>query len=255
MKVYRYCLWFIIVLTVIVPGSALNAQEPDAQDLIEGALDYMRGKASISTVTMTIHRPDWEREMTIKAWTKGRDDSLFYITAPPKDEGNGTLLKEGEMWTYNPKINRVVKIPPSMMSQSWMGSDFSNNDLAKSDNIATEYTHTLEGQESRDGHTVYLVKSIPKPQAPVVWGMQTHEIRDDYIVLANEFFDQDQKSVKKMTTSDIQDVDGKLFPMTWKMQQSDAEEEYTLLEYQALEFKDDLPDRRFTLQSLRAPRR
>jgi outer membrane lipoprotein-sorting protein len=204
---------------------------------------------------MTIHRPTWEREMTIKAWTEGRDRSLFYITAPPKDEGNGTLLKEGEMWTYNPKINRVVKIPPSMMSQSWMGSDFSNNDLAKSDDVIEHYTHSIESTETQNGLTVYLVKSLPKPQAPVVWGMQQHRIREDYLVLSQEFFDQDQKSVKKLTTQDIQTVDGKLYPMVWTIRQSENPEKYTRLEHQELEFQDDLPDRFFTLQSLKNPRR
>ena len=80
-------------------------------------------------VLMTIHRPDWQRTMTIKAWTKGQKKSLFFIASPPKDEGNGTLKKGREMWMFNPKVNRVIKVPPSMMSKSWMGSDFSNNDL------------------------------------------------------------------------------------------------------------------------------
>ncbi len=141
------------------------------------------------------------------------------------------------------------------MSQSWMGSDFSNNDLAKSDDVVEHYTHTLEGTETQAGKTIYLLRSIPKPQAPVVWGMQKLKIREDDIVLLQEFFDQDHKSVKKLTTQDIQEVDGKLFPMVWKMQKSDAEEEYTLLEYKELEFQDDLPDRLFTLQALRNPRR
>ena len=250
----RIIVWLIGMFCVIWPFQT-KAQEQDPQALVEAALDYMRGQASVSTVDMTIHRPDWERVMTIKAWTKGREHSMFYITAPPKDEGNGTLLKKGEMWMYNPKINRVIKIPPSMMSQSWMGSDFSNNDLTKSDDIIKYYTHTLEGTETQDGKTVYLIKSTPKPQAPVVWGMQKYKIREDDIVLSEEFFDQDLKSVKKLTTQNIQEVGGKLFPMVWKMQKSDTKDEYTLLEYKELEFENDLPDRLFTLQSLRTSRR
>ena len=112
-----------------------TAHSEDAQALIDAAVEYYRGSASVATVEMTIHRPAWERAMTIKAWTKGIKNSLFTVVAPPKDEGNSTLKRGTEMWTYNPKVNRVIKLPPSLMSQSWMGSDFSNNDLAKSDTI------------------------------------------------------------------------------------------------------------------------
>jgi outer membrane lipoprotein-sorting protein len=128
---------------------------------------------------MTIHRPDWERSLTIKAWTRGEKDSIFFILTPPKDVGNGTLKRGREMWIYNPKVNRVIKLPPSMMSQAWMGSDFSNNDLAKSDSILEDYTHLLEGVETHEGKKVYVVKSTPKPAAPVVWGMQRLKIRED----------------------------------------------------------------------------
>ena len=134
-----------------------NAQAVDARSLVEDSFNYMRGKSSVATVVMTVHRPDWERKMTIKAWTRGRKDSLFYIDSPPKDHGNGTLKKGREMWMYNPKINRVIKVPPSMMSQSWMGSDFSNNDLAKSDSLLTDYTHSIIGTESHNGKKVYSI--------------------------------------------------------------------------------------------------
>ena len=97
----------------------------DAKQLVEDGFNYWRGQASVAVVDMTLHRPDWERTMTIKAWTFGQADSLFRIIAPPKDNGNGTLKKGKEMWMFNPKINRVIKLPPSMMSQSWMGSDLS----------------------------------------------------------------------------------------------------------------------------------
>jgi outer membrane lipoprotein-sorting protein len=106
----------LLTLTFISPCPAL-----DADEIVTAGFHYWRGKASVGTVEMLIHREDWQRSMTIKAWTRGQKDSLFYIAAPPKDYGNGTLKKGREMWIYNPKVNRVVKVPPSMMSQSWMG--------------------------------------------------------------------------------------------------------------------------------------
>lgn len=232
-----------------------QADAPDAQAIVDACFRHMRGKASISTVDMTIHRPDWERTMTIDAWTKGESESIFLITAPPKDSGNGTLKKGREMWIYNPKVNRVIKLPPSMMSQSWMGSDLSNNDIAKSDSLITDYEHTIEDSEVVDGHTIYTVKSMPKPAAPVVWGMLRLKIRDDGIMLSEEFFDEDLESVKIMTTLEIRMVGDRLYPMLWRMRNSDTEDRYTELDYKELEFLDDLPDDLFSLTNLRTQRR
>ena len=248
----------IILIALCLMLAALPsafADTPDAAAIIEASFNHYRGKASVSDVEMVIHRPSWERTMRMSAWTKGTDRSLIRITAPAKDEGNGTLKKGPEMWTFNPKVNRVIKLPPALMSQAWMGSDFSNNDLAKSDSILNDYTHTLMRTETRGGHTVYVIKSMPKPAAPVVWGMQILEIRDDDVLLSEEFFDEDLVSVKIMTTREIQMMGGRLFPKVWQMQETDKQDQYTLLRYHALEFKDDLPDRLFTLNALKTQQR
>jgi len=204
---------------------------------------------------MVIHRPAWERAMRMVAWTKGTDKSLIRITAPAKDEGNGTLKNGSEMWTYNPKVNRVIRLPPALMSQSWMGSDFSNNDLAKSDSILNDYNHSLMGIETHEGHTVYVIKSMPKPEAPVVWGMQVLKVRDDDVLIFQEYFDEELVSVKRMTASDIQMMGGRMFPKIWQMQETDTQNQYTLLRYHFLSFLDDLPDRRFTTNALKTRRR
>ena len=250
----RSIVLFCLAVSILI-ASNVNAGSQDAQTLVKAAVDYYRGMASISTLDMIIHRPNWERTLTIKAWTKGQKVSLFTIIAPPKDNGNGTLKKDREMWTYNPKVNRVIKLPPSMMSQAWMGSDFSNNDLAKSDSIIEDYMHTITGIETHEGKKVFLVKSVPKPEAPVVWGMQRLKIREDHVLLRQEFYDEDLALVKAMIGQQIRMLGGKLFPKVWKMQKSDVKDEYTLLDYKELEFKQDLPGSLFTLSSLKNPRR
>jgi outer membrane lipoprotein-sorting protein len=227
----------------------------DANRLVEDSFNYVRGLASVSTVVMTIERPTWQRKMTIKAWTRGQKDSLFYIDAPPKDHGNGTLKKGREMWLFNPKVNRVIKVPPSMMSQSWMGSDFSNNDLSKTDSLLVDYIHSIIATESHEGKKVYVIKSIPKPDAPVIWGMQKLKVREDLIWLSQEFFDEDLQTVKAMTTLEIMMLGGKLYPRVWRMQKVDEKDKYTQLRYTSLEFKSKLPDNIFTLDNLRRPRR
>lgn len=242
---------FLVLLLPVVPDARAAGGTPDAAALVKEAIDYYRGAASTAKVVMTIHRPDWQRTMTIEAWTKGTRDSLFFIVAPAKDKGNGTLKKGREMWTYNPKVNRVIKLPPSMMSQAWMGSDFSNNDLAKSDSIIDDYQHTVETVTESDGHKVYVIRSVPKPAAPVVWGMQRLYLRDDRILLREDFFDEDRQLVKTMTGSDIRMLGGKLFPRIWRMQKAEVTDEYTQLEYRELKFLPDLPDRLFTITSLK----
>jgi outer membrane lipoprotein-sorting protein len=243
------CLW---IFSTFNPSAAGNLG--DAQALVEASFNYMRGKTSVSTVEMSIHRSDWERMMVIKGWTKGQQNSIFWIVSPPKDEGNSTLKRGREMWTYNPKVNRVIKLPPSMMSQAWMGSDFSNNDLAKSDSLLHDYTHTLIGQEWLGEHQVFVIRSLPKPRAPVVWGMQRLTIRADYIFLKQEFFDEDLEPVKILSTQEIEFLGGKLFPRVWKMQKADAKNEYTLLKYKELSFNEPLPDRLFTVSALKTYR-
>jgi len=249
-KVFAWVFILFFFTSTCPPANAMEAQE-----IVEGAFNYIRDKASISQVDMTIHRPNWQRVVSIKAWTLGQKESLFTIIAPPKDNGNGTLKRGREMWIYNPKVNRVIKLPPSMMSQSWMGSDFSNNDLAKSDSLITEYTHTITGTETQDGKKVYLIKSIPKPQAPVVWGMQTLKIREDRIFLEQSFYDEDLKLVKSLKFKNIQIMDGKLYPQKMIMQKADEKDEYTIVEHKMIRFKDSLPASLFTLSNLKNPRR
>lgn len=241
----------ILVYLVFSTGQAFAGA--DAGVIVKGAFDYWRGNASVSLTDMTIHRPQWERTMSIRAWTLGESESLFIITAPAKDKGNGTLKNDRGMWMYNPKVNRVIKLPPSMMNQSWQGSDFSNNDLAKSDSLIHDYTHTLTAEEQHEGKKVFVVTSLPKPDAPVIWGMLTLKIRDDHILLEEVFYDEDKKPVKIMTASNIRMVDGRLFPMHWVMKKSDATDEYTLLEYRDLSFKQSLDHRLFDLSSLKNP--
>lgn len=222
----------------------------DARAIVEDAVRYYRGKSSVCIMDMKISRPSWSRDMSIKAWTKGQKQSIFTIVAPPKDEGNGTLKRDREMWTYNPKVNRVIKLPPSMMSQSWMGSDFSNDDLAKSDSILEDYTHRLVGTEIDEGKKVYVIECVPKPGAAVVWGMQRLKIRQDHIQLIEEFYDEEKKLVKVLAASQIQPMGGKLFPKVWKMQKGADGTEFTTVTYREIRFDGDIPDRLFRESAL-----
>jgi len=246
--------WIISFLTVVHSSViAENELIPDPADLVRGAFDYYRDKASVSEVRMTIHRPDWERMQVMHAWTVGEEESLFTIVEPAKDRGNGSLKTGKEMWTYNPKVNRVIKLPPSMMTQSWMGSDFSNNDLAKADALIKNYTHKLIGEEEHDGKIIYIVESIPFQDAPVIWGKEILKIREDHIFLEEAFFDEEGKLVKTLTFEEIELISGKLYPRVLVMRPADKPDQFTKVEYLQLKFLESLPDRYFTRSALRNP--
>jgi len=243
----------IILLGILVLGPA-RAQEMDAAQLVRQAMDHWRGLTSYSDMTMTIHRPEWERSMTMKSWNKGDKLSLVRVIEPKKDAGNGTLLDDNNMWTFTPKINRIIKVPSSMMSQSWMGSDFTNKDISKSTDIIDQYDHELIGQEERDGHTFYTVASVPHEDAAVVWGKEVLIVRDDYVLMEQQFWDQDGVLVKSMKTLDVQMMGGRAVAKVMQMGKVDTPDEWTRLTANAIEFDLELPDNLFTLSSLRNPR-
>jgi outer membrane lipoprotein-sorting protein len=236
-------------------ASSAVADPVTARDLIRQAMDHWRGLTSHSEMTMTIHRPDWERSMTMESWNKGDKLSLVRVVAPKRDAGNATLLNDSSMWTFSPKINRVIKVPSSMMSQSWMGSDFSNKDIAKSTDIIDQYDHELTGTAERDGHVYYTVTSVPHEDAAVVWGKEVLIIRDDYVLMEEQFWDQDGVLVKSLRTLEVAAMGGRPVARVMRMAKVDKPDEWTQLTAEHIEFDLDLPDSLFTLSNLRNPRR
>lgn len=230
------------------------SQEITAADIIRKAMDHYRGLTSYSEMTMIIHRPDWERSMTMQAWTKGEKRTLVRVVEPKKDAGNGTLSVDGNMWTYTPKINRVVKIPSSMMSQSWMGSDFSNKDVSKDTNIIDQYDHSLLEQYEQEGHQVYVVQSVPHEEAAVVWGKEILWIRDDWVLLEQQFWDQDDALVKTLKALEVAPMGGRTVATVMRMSKQDKPEDWTELRTASAEFDLELPASQFTLSNLRNPR-
>jgi len=233
----------------------LMAEEPtDAKALVRAAMDHWRGINSYSEMTMTIHRPDWERSMSMRAWSEGDKISLVRVTAPKKDAGNGTLLKDNDMWSYSPKINRIIRIPSSMMSQGWMGSDFSNKDISKSTDILDQYDHSLTSRSEEDGHTVYTVEAIPHEDAAIVWGKEVLKIRGDFVLLEEQFWDQDGELIKVMRASDVTEMGGRSVARILRMGKLETPDEWTEMTVSTIEFDLELPTGIFTLSNLRNPR-
>ncbi len=243
----------VIVSTPASSQTDLSAE--DALDLVRSAWENSRGRSSYGELTMTIHRPDWERSISMRVWTKGTDHSLVRVVEPRKDAGSGTLMLAEQMWTYAPKINRVIKVPSSMMALSWMGSDFSNKDLSRADDIVKLYRHELVGEESHEGHKVYIIESVPREDAAIVWGKEVLRIRDDGVLLAEEFYDQDGELVKALHALEVGELGGRVLATRQRMAKADNEDEWTEIRFDELRFDEDLEDSVFTLSNLRNPRR
>jgi outer membrane lipoprotein-sorting protein len=234
-------------------GSA-GSQAPDPTEIVRASIDNWRGDSSYGEMTMVIHRPTWERSMSMRAWTEGSDRSLVRVTAPKKDAGNGTLIIDDNMWTYSPKINRVIKVPSSMMSQSWMGSDFSNKDVSRADDIVDLYDHELLGTEEDDGHRVFVIQSVPHEEAAVVWGREVLRIRDDHVLLSQEYYDQEDVLVKKLQTLEIGTMDGRTIAVRQRMSKVENPGEWTEFRIDSVDFGVAIDDTVFTRSNLQNPR-
>lgn len=249
------CTRVVSAFLIFVSTTTVRADgDPTATDLVREAVDYWRGDTSYMDIEMTVHRPDWERVLAMTGWTRGREDALIRFTAPARDAGNATLKVGPAMWIFTPKLNQVIKLPASMMAQSWMGSDFSYNDLAKSDQIVNEYTHELIATNEADGHTEYTIESTPKPDAPVVWGKQRIRVRDDFVLLEEAYFDQDMQLVKRLETRTVGPLGGRPYPVVMRMTDLTEDGRWTELHYRDGNFDLELPEYLFTRSNLSNPR-
>lgn len=245
-------------LAVLVVLSGLNvaadAADRDAKSIVRDAINHWRGTSSQGAMTMTIHRPEWERSMSMQFWTQGEKRSLIRVTAPRKDRGNGTLMDGNNMWSFSPKINRVIKVPSSMMGQGWMGSDFSNKDISRADDIVDQYDHTLLSESQVDGHVTYEIQAIPHEEAAVVWGKEILLVRSDNILVEHRFYDQDGDLVKALRTLEIGEMGGRSVAIRQRMEKADKPDEWTEIVIDSVEFDLALSDNVFTLSNLRNPR-
>ena len=245
----------ILVTSLLLSASLCVADDSaDATQIVRDAINHWRGLSSYTEMTMVIHRPDWERSMTMRAWTRGEEQSLVRVIEPPKDRGSGTLIDDDRMWTFSPKINRVIKVPSSMMGQSWMGSDFSNKDIARADDIIDQYEHKVLSTTEEDGVRIHEVESIPHEDAAVVWGREVLRIREDHVVLEHAFYDQDDVLVKKLVSLEIGDMGGRTIAMRQRMEKLEEPGDWTEIIVNAVEYGIDLKDSVFTLSNLRNPR-
>lgn len=230
-------------------------QDLTALEVIKKADQKLRGETSSGTMKMTIVRPSWSREITMKSWSKGTEYSLILVSAPARDKGTAFLKREKEIWNWQPTIDRTIKLPPSMMMQSWMGSDFTNDDLVRESSIVVDYTHTLLAPETIEGYPCYKIELIPKEDAPVVWGKVIAWIdQKEFMQLKTEFYDEDGYLVNTMIGKNVKVLGGKTLPATMEIIPADEEGHKTIIEYLSLEFDQPVSETFFSIQNMKRVR-
>ncbi len=240
------------LLVIGLSGANTLFGQPTALEIIKKADEKMRGTSNRSVMTMKIVRPEWSREIQMKGWAMGQEYSLILISAPARDKGTATLKRDKEIWSWQPSIDRVVKLPPSMMMQSWMGSDFTNDDLVRESSIVNDYTHELVGDTILADRSTHKILLIPKENAPVVWGkIHAYITKEEYIQLLIKYFDEDGYLINTMVMSDIKDIGGRTIPTILEMIPAENPDHKTVITYQDIAFDIPMKESFFSIQSMK----
>ncbi len=244
-------------MTTSIAAVALMPATSFAQDavaILRTAFDNWRAESSHAVLEMEIRRASGTRSMSLDSWTQGEDRALVRFTAPARDAGNATLQLGNATYMFNPKLNQVIKLPASAMAQSWMGSDFSYEDLSRSERVIEDYTHKLLRSETQGGQRVYVIESVPKRGVPVVWGKQVLSVRADGVLMAMEYFDQLGKRVRIMTTDRVAMIGGRPYPAVMIMRADATPGQFTRVTTSSAEFDISIPSYLFTKSNLQNPR-
>lgn len=241
----------LLVLPLLIVTMAATAQT--AREIIKQADEKMRGtESAITEMTITIVRPKWSREMTLKSWSKGEELSLSLIKSPAKEKGITFLKRNKEIWNWMPSIERTIKLPPSMMMQSWMGTDFTNDDLVRESSTLNDYDQKIVGDSTILGRKCWKLQLDPKPEAPVVWGKLIVFIdQQDYIQLRSEMYDEDGFLINILNSSDIKEMGGKLVAAKMEMIPVETPGNKTVMTFTSMQFDVPIEESFFTTSNMK----
>lgn len=246
-----------IILSSIIASAMMVCNplwsQPSAYDIIKKSDRQMRGKTSISKMEITVIRPRYKRTIVLDAWDDSSQDRFFIrIQKPTKDKGV-TFLKAGNnlVWQYIPKIGKEIKIEASLMYDSWMGSDFTNDDLVKQSSIVDDYNHSFLSEENPKYYKILLK---PKKNAAVIWSKIIIYVRKDLsLPVKEEFYDHKGRLVKLMTLEDFRQMDGRIIPvkLTMATVQNKKVRSKTIMVYQSMRFNRNISSSVFSKSNLR----
>jgi len=248
-----------VIFILLSQGFSLNAlfaQNLSATDIVRKTDEKFKGEMSgYSVMTMTIIRPAWQRTVEFKSWSMDDDYALTLITGPAREKGQTFLKRKNEMWSWNPAINRLIKLPPSMMSQGWMGSDYTNDDILRESSVVDDYIHTIEGEEDIDGRMCYRIKLLAKEDADVLWSHQLWWVdKKEFIALKAELFDEDGLLVRTEYGKEIKILDGRLLPTLLELIPAENPGNKTVLKIIEMKFNVRMEESFFSQQNMKTIR-
>ena len=246
----------LAMLYIQAASGILAAQQLTAKEIVKKADDKFNGEMSgYSVMSMTIVRPTWQRTIEFKSWAMENDYALTLITAPAREKGQTFLKRGSEMWSWNPTINRLIKLPPSMMSQGWMGSDYTNDDILRESSVVDDYTHTLEGEEEIGGRQCYKIKLTAREDAQVLWGSQIWWVdKNEFINLRAELYDEDGYLVRTETGTDLKTMDGRFIPTTLELVPAEKDGNKTIVKILEMKFNITIKESFFSQQNMKTIR-
>lgn len=240
-----------LFIVLLLAPQLLAAQT--ALDIVTQMDNKLKGNSLRSENSITIVRPTYTREMTMVSWSKGIDFSLTLMTAPKRDAGGTFLNRKKEVWSYSPSIERIIKLPPSMMSQNWMGTDFTNDDLVQQSSLISDYTHEFGKDATLEGYDCYQIIMTPKEDAAIVWGKVIIWIdKKESMQLKVEFYDEDGYLVNTMTGKDPKIFDGKLLPSVIEMVPANKPGNKTIMTTISMQFDLDIEENFFTTRNMKS---
>jgi outer membrane lipoprotein-sorting protein len=246
-------LW-LFALAEFLAAQFVAAQSVKANEIVQRSEQALRGRTEQGTVSMTVRTPDWQRTLDMNYWAENPDKTFIRVSSPAKEAGTATLRLESNMWNYLPSVERVIKIPPSLMLQPWLGSDFTNDDLVRESSLVKDYNPTLAGEATVGDDSCYRAVLTPKPNAPVVWGKLILFIRkQDALPRREEYYDEKGTLQKVLTFDDLRVTEGRLYPMRWQMTSVTKPGHETVLIYSRLIFNRPISVSVFTRENLQEP--
>lgn len=241
------CIFFY---TAIALSTSLQAQT--AKEIVRQADEKMRGSTMQAEMVIKTIRPSWTREMQCRTWMKGNNLAMILILAPAKDKGISFLKKKKEVWNWMPSLERTIKLPPSMMTQSWMGTDFTNDDLVKESSVVDDYDHSIAGDTIIDNRNCYIIQMIPKPQAAVVWSKVIVCIdKKDFLELHSRFYDEDGQLINIMNGYDIKRMHDRIIPTRFEMIPADKKGQRTEMIYKNIQYNNPIGDNFFSVEKMK----
>ena len=241
----------LIVLSLFISISNSKADNISPEKILNNVDDLYRSNASHSILTLSVTTVNWQRTLTLEQWSKGEDKSLIKVLKPKKEKGLATLRVDKNVWNFLPKVKRVVKIPSSMMSSSWMGSHFTNDDLVKQSRMAEDYTFSITFDGMKDGKEIIEVTCLPNKEAAVVWGkVEVVVYADDYLPLRMIYYDEDLLLSRTLEFTNIEMMDGKMIPTMMNMIPTDEPGESTTVKWEEVKFDVTIDDDFFSLRKL-----